>query len=467
MPTWRERSIPTCVGLTPPARRRACCTLVHPHVRGAHTSTATLRLDLSGPSPRAWGSRRQRPGDAAPPRSIPTCVGLTGWSGPGSSPPRVHPHVRGAHIVAVNPCSSVVGPSPRAWGSPRSSTCAPGPCRSIPTCVGLTGWSGPGSSPPRVHPHVRGAHRKSPRASGSQSGPSPRAWGSRTPPGWLSRRGWSIPTCVGLTATGAVGNRSPAVHPHVRGAHYRLPGAVRVGRGPSPRAWGSRRCPQAGRGKPRSIPTCVGLTSGRPPVPGRFPVHPHVRGAHLAVDVDGEIVIGPSPRAWGSHGRLSRIAGPRRSIPTCVGLTPPAASDRCGGPVHPHVRGAHQRTTRYRGFPQGPSPRAWGSHRGLSGGSNPPLVHPHVRGAHCGPQHRRSAVPGPSPRAWGSQKLTCNFVERYLLVINLAGGFIIQITLDRFQWMRSLATDLSFLCVFKNGCCPLAGVGIHGLSSSR
>ena len=75
--------------------------------------------------------------------------------------------------------------------------------------------------------------------------------------------------------------------------------------------------------------------------------------------------------------------------------------------------------------------------------------------------------PGPSPRAWGSQKLTCNFVERYLLVINLAGGFIIQITLDRFQWMRSLATDLSFLCVFKNGCCPLAGVGIHGLSSSR
>ncbi len=466
MPTWRERSIPTCVGLTPPARRRACCTLVHPHVRGAHTSTATLRLDLSGPSPRAWGSRRQRPGDAAPPRSIPTCVGLTGWSGPGSSPPR-----------------------------------------SIPTCVGLTSSRSTRAAASSVHPHVRGAHHDRPHAHLVHAGPSPRAWGSTAGAGPVhlrpgpSPRAWgsqevaqgqwepirSIPTCVGLTHTPGVAVTPRVVHPHVRGAHGDRGCGKPVARGPSPRAWGSLSTPrscqsgprsiptcvglttmsQAGRGKPRSIPTCVGLTSGRPPVPGRFPVHPHVRGAHLAVDVDGEIVIGPSPRAWGSHGRLSRIAGPRRSIPTCVGLTPPAASDRCGGPVHPHVRGAHQRTTRYRGFPQGPSPRAWGSHRGLSGGSNPPLVHPHVRGAHCGPQHRRSAVPGPSPRAWGSQKLTCNFVERYLLVINLAGGFIIQITLDRFQWMRSLATDLSFLCVFKNGCCPLAGVGIHGLSSSR
>src|SRR5690606_16106478 len=72
-------------------------------------------------------------------------------------------------------------------------------------------------------------------------------------------------------------------------------------RGPSPRAWGSLAGDRLQLAPRRSIPTCVGLTSlTSGPVSGTS-VHPHVRGAHAP------------PANW----RVAR----RRSIPTCVGLT--------------------------------------------------------------------------------------------------------------------------------------------------
>src|SRR5690606_22523579 len=55
------------------------------------------------------------------------------------------------------------------------------------------------------------------------------------------------------------------------------------------------------------------------------------------------VTHGPSPRAWGSRERdVERFPG-KRSIPTCVGLTPRQPR-----------RGPRQ---------IGPSPRAWDSHR--------------------------------------------------------------------------------------------------------
>src|SRR5690606_15937423 len=90
---------------------------VHPHVRGAHTPTHSVRSQPGGPSPRAWGSRRFSSGIAGGGRSIPTCVGLTDAYQQLEKAESVHPHVRGAHVEGSLRLMTATGPSPRAWGS--------------------------------------------------------------------------------------------------------------------------------------------------------------------------------------------------------------------------------------------------------------------------------------------------------------------------------------------------------------
>ena len=171
-------------------------------------------------------------------------------------------------------------------------------------------------------------------------GPSPRAWGLRSPatpqPGWCR----SIPTCVGTTASTTWASTGPEVHPHVRGDYRGHRGAHAQGPGPSPRAWGLPPPAHTARWLWRSIPTCVGTTQGHKWRPNQF--------------------HGPSPRAWGlllpwlllgSYGPVHpHVRGDyghrqpqdgvcRRSIPTCVGTTGrDSLAGRCTT-VHPHVRG--------------------------------------------------------------------------------------------------------------------------------
>ena len=188
---------------------------------------------------------------------------------------------------------------------------------------------------------MRGAHGPSAALSASASGPSPRAWGSR--PAGVATVGAvrSIPTCVGLTTRRIPECVYSAVHPHVRGAHWRKCWGTRTAVGPSPRAWGSLAVALAVAVWPRSIPTCVGLTPLKP-VPRFLPtVHPHVRGAHDPRGRGCALTAGPSPRAWGSQQAAAGDRRARRSIPTCVGLTGQAPDALQSAPVHPHVRGAH------------------------------------------------------------------------------------------------------------------------------
>ncbi len=154
----RGRSIPTCLGLTLTRSTPGKSGTVHPHVRGAHRSNISARSSNGGPSPRAWGSPDDKLSAYLAERSIPTCVGLTWacwWAWCGRP---VHPHVRGAHDEYEKEYICLTGPSPRAWGSRYGKQEGPVSQRSIPTCVGLT-RSGSGSSDrSSVHPHVRGAH---------------------------------------------------------------------------------------------------------------------------------------------------------------------------------------------------------------------------------------------------------------------------------------------------------------------
>ena len=311
--------------------------------------------------------------------------------------------MRGAHHCVWLGDVCVHGPSPRAWGSPLPGGADHRPRRSIPTCVGLTTVCGLGTCAFTVHPHVRGAHFTAWRRRSVPTGPSPRAWGSPLRPHRIRTEQRSIPTCVGLTGERGRYRAPPPVHPHVRGAHG----------GP----------PRPGGGNLRSIPTCVGLTASSPSSSPNQPVHPHVRGAHSSSRGTFCPRRGPSPRAWGSPHPVSARNGCARSIPTCVGLTSLLLRPPNSLSVHPHVRGAHDHFSVAARPVEGPSPRAWGSHRPRPVSGFDPQVHPHVRGAHWGRTYeeklknrsiptcvgltggahmRRSSRTGPSPRAWGS-----------------------------------------------------------------
>ncbi len=290
-------------------------------MRGAHCGVPTGNFGGNGPSPRAWGSPRRGVRGAVRCRSIPTCVGLTGRPGFGDDQPPVHPHVRGAHSRTFGVAMMFAGPSPRAWGSrvhPGRQTLQD---RSIPTCVGLTTSSHPSPGVSPVHPHVRGAHGTPACPTSSRAGPSPRAWGSRPDGVWWGGPGRSIPTCVGLTQTAIPRRHVRPVHPHVRGAHGPPCPRPLPGNGPSPRAWGSPGQSGALAQAPRSIPTCVGLTPRREWSLPRPTVHPHVRGAHIWAGLLARGDTGPSPRAWGSRMVCTGCGATWRSIPTCVGLT--------------------------------------------------------------------------------------------------------------------------------------------------
>ena len=154
----------------------------------------------------------------------------------------------------------------------------------------------------------------------ADSGSSPRAWGSAHVclSTLLPLR--SIPTCVGLGIASPWRSRTWAVHPHVRGARTVTFCLRLLIGGPSPRAWGSGRSPCRSARRSRSIPTCVGLGLDGERMGRWDTVHPHVRGARQRTAASKRRDIGPSPRAWGSDLVTDCPTVLGRSIPTCVGL---------------------------------------------------------------------------------------------------------------------------------------------------
>jgi len=90
---------------------------VHPHVCGEHTMSRPVFGSLVGSSPRVWGTFLQRMQDAFPARFIPTCVGNIHGSDDPSGCTSVHPHVCGEHETLCLPPATGDGSSPRVWGT--------------------------------------------------------------------------------------------------------------------------------------------------------------------------------------------------------------------------------------------------------------------------------------------------------------------------------------------------------------
>ena len=170
-----------------------------------------------------------------------------------------------------------------------------------------------------VHPHGCGEHDYSIVVSGKKNGSSPRVWGTFRCSKKEIKRDRFIPTGVGNMRLVRSGIIDLAVHPHGCGEHVRNQVNEWIEGGSSPRVWGTFTGLGFGSCAIRFIPTGVGNIIS---VARRLPessVHPHGCGEHVNNIKTIHILIGSSPRVWGTFkGGKCRIRSDR-FIPTGVG----------------------------------------------------------------------------------------------------------------------------------------------------
>jgi hypothetical protein len=122
-----------------------------------HTTT-TRGLELSGSSPRLWGTLGNGQGEQRILRFIPTPVGNIIMRAVKEPNIPVHPHACGEHFMQSHKRLSTYGSSPRLWGTFDSILFPRENARFIPTPVGniAGGECFCGAWP--VHPHACGEH---------------------------------------------------------------------------------------------------------------------------------------------------------------------------------------------------------------------------------------------------------------------------------------------------------------------
>ena len=170
-----------------------------------------------------------------------------------------------------------------------------------------------------VHPHVRGDDPFPSTFSRPRGGSPPRAWGRWYGSALSTLRRRFTPTCVGTITSSPTPLSARPVHPHVRGDDRKRRRPFCAAIGSPPRAWG--RCAHKWY-RPiliRFTPTCVGTIQHGQRIPGRRPVHPHVRGDDLVIIPQVSNRAGSPPRAWGRCRRAGEETMQGRFTPTCVG----------------------------------------------------------------------------------------------------------------------------------------------------
>ena len=133
-----------------------------------------------GSSPRLWGTHNLKFLSPAYNRFIPTPVGNTTFGVIAHNVGTVHPHACGEHCVKISYKDSIIGSSPRLWGTHQTRSSRLGLSRFIPTPVGNTVASTIFIVLSPVHPHACGEHLYCFRRSSQSVGSSPRLWGTRS-----------------------------------------------------------------------------------------------------------------------------------------------------------------------------------------------------------------------------------------------------------------------------------------------
>ena len=172
-------------------------------------------------------------------RFIPTPVGNTMQVIMYNTGITVHPHACGEHILMLVYSIRLAGSSPRLWGTLGETYYDYYVCRFIPTPVGNTATVCGLRSPRSVHPHACGEHGRIEFLQCFKGGSSPRLWGTRYIGGGGSGFLRFIPTPVGNTLIGPPALRVAWVHPHACGEHDSKNKSLRILLGSSPRLWGT------------------------------------------------------------------------------------------------------------------------------------------------------------------------------------------------------------------------------------
>ena len=356
-----QGAIPASAGKPSGARSPRSAAGGHPRERGEACSRGSWAASLRGPSPRARGSRRQRRAAGRRGGAIPASAGKPRPARFSVDLRRGHPRERGEANFARSPSACSWGPSPRARGSRDLDASRRGVAGAIPASAGKPPTPGRCPRPGEGHPRERGeAARRSP-ARDEALGPSPRARGS------LARRvirpaiNRAIPASAGKPNSPRRTCSSIWGHPRERGEAMQALDAVRGAPGPSPRARGSPgRITRAVEGA-GAIPASAGKPDNRNGRSARARGHPRERGEAAILDAVRRPPRGPSPRARGSRLAPGRGGGYRGAIPASAGKPASRSSGRPSERGHPRERGEAIGIAGARGRDAGPSPRARGS----------------------------------------------------------------------------------------------------------
>ena len=190
-----------------------------------------------------------------------------------------------------------------------------------------------------VHPHACGELYGTAGSTSPTDGSSPRMWGTRLYRLTAGQMYRFIPTHVGNSSSIAISATGKSVHPHACGELYYALLGVGLVIGSSPRMWGThphRRPDPLAR---RFIPTHVGNSFGWAPTSRHATVHPHACGELLFGDTVTSINGGSSPRMWGTRPGHGDVSVWVRFIPTHVGNSAFRVFSPILWVVHPHACG--------------------------------------------------------------------------------------------------------------------------------
>ncbi len=212
------------------------------------------------------------------------------------------------------------------------------------------------------------------------------------------------------------------VHPHGCGERARNTHSPRARSGSSPRVWGTPKLIKGRLDIRRFIPTGVGNALVAHPKVAAVAVHPHGCGERIRNGEHEFIVVGSSPRVWGTHPIFSKKRRQHRFIPTGVGNAPTVETKEERFAVHPHGCGERRITCAPLMMAGGSSPRVWGTPKSRTnkvcvgrfiptGVGNahvlldmlyPTSVHPHGCGERLAHNNTVKMADGSSPRVWGT-----------------------------------------------------------------
>ena len=275
--------------------------------------------------------------------------------------PPVHPRGREEHAGFGSNSGTRSGSSPRARGTREPHPVRQSVARFIPAGAGNT--AGPGTPGTRmsVHPRGRGEHGIMADEHIRAAGSSPRARGTQARGQGAALALRFIPAGAGNTCSGRSASRSRPVHPRGRGEHSSPVIPTAASAGSSPRARGTRLVARRAAERARFIPAGAGNTRCGGGRRCARPVHPRGRGEHGLQHGHGHGEAGSSPRARGTRACAHMSRTQKRFIPAGAGNTRPAPSWRRAWPVHPRGRGEHKSAPNWDAVAVGSSPRARGT----------------------------------------------------------------------------------------------------------